>query len=154
MSTRPSTPFTHQLRQLRFIAIGSAGMWWTSAFSRMVKVFWYSRGDKSVPMSAKFTSAWSIFVGLAVVAQFLFLIWTPFTRNVQLDYRNWRASPELRGSITVLTVSLVFGWSLLVYTLCKGTSLDLFRSIVGASSWYIIGAGLLGLIPVPRRIPE
>lgn len=32
---------------------------------------------------------------------FLWLIFVPHARNVQVDYKNWRTSPELRGIITV-----------------------------------------------------
>jgi len=87
---------------------------------------------------------------------FLWLIFVPHARNVQVDYKNWRTSPELRNIITVrassssarlhpthalycsqlLTVSLVFGWSLLTYTLWDGSGLAFGKSMVGGEEQF------------------
>lgn len=142
--------FEHQRKQLKFIVSGGLGTYYCHTVSNLLAVVFADRDAVSAP--AKLTAKLALLLGTLTLALFLYLILVPWIRNVQLDYQQWRASPELRTTITTLTVSIVSGWTLLVYALTAGTPLGLFKAFLGATSLYLLCFGLLGLIPVPRRL--
>ncbi|KZV90551.1 hypothetical protein EXIGLDRAFT_837717 [Exidia glandulosa HHB12029] len=142
--------FSHQRKQLKFIVSGGLGSYFFHVVSNLFAIVFAERD--AVPHSAKLTATLAVLLGTLTISLFGYLIGIPWIRNVQLDYQQWRASPELRTTISTLTVSIVVGWTLLVYALTTGSTLGFFGSFLGATSLYLLCFGLLGLIPVPRRL--
>jgi len=143
--------FSHQLKQLKFIVAGGLGTYFLSIPAHVNHILFPLPSVSKHSNSARLSSALAVGLGTVTITLLLYLVLLPRVKHIQIDYNRWRASPGLATIITLLTATIVSGWSLLVYALARGSDLGFWKSLIGATSIYILSFGLIGLIPVPRR---
>ncbi|KAF8606566.1 hypothetical protein BDV93DRAFT_520847 [Ceratobasidium sp. AG-I] len=136
-------PFTHILKQLKFIGTGGLGVWFFDIPSNL-QVLRSSSGYAFLSTQIALGSL------STVVALFLYLVlYLPRVQKRQPDYARWNQSPELRVVIPILMSAIIVGWTSLVVALARGSPLGIMSSIFGATGTYALTFGLVGLIPVP-----
>ncbi|KAE9400200.1 hypothetical protein BT96DRAFT_881478 [Gymnopus androsaceus JB14] len=135
---------SHTLRQLKLIVPGGAIAYHFGTLQDFWTVVQSGSGlGRSTALAA-------LFAGCMTIVLFILILLTPWIRGVEPDFRLWRESGILSSIIPLLTMSIVFGWLLLVVSLAHYSGSGLFKGVVGALAVYALSFGVLGLLPAPK----
>ncbi|KAM5538571.1 hypothetical protein V8D89_001413 [Ganoderma adspersum] len=137
----------HTLKQLKFVLPGGLLTYYFDSYNLLLRLLNGEGGDQGW---SRFSARLSLLAAVVTVFSFLYVLVLPLVRREQPDYRHWRVSGVLTPVVPVMTASLVAGWSLLVYTLGRWSSLGYLEGVIAATGLYALAFGLLGLIPAPR----
>ncbi|EJF64675.1 hypothetical protein DICSQDRAFT_99951 [Dichomitus squalens LYAD-421 SS1] len=137
----------HTVKQLKFVLPGGLLTYYFDSWNVLLRIL---NGQAGEGRWSRLSARLSIFSAAITVSSFLYVLALPLVRGEQPNYRSWRQSGVLSTVIPVMTVSIVAGWSLLVYTLGQWSSLGYLEGIIAATALYALAFGLLGLIPAPR----
>ncbi|KAF9003934.1 hypothetical protein BDQ17DRAFT_1541602 [Cyathus striatus] len=137
------------LRQLKLVIPGAAITYYFETFQEFWRVVLGEVGSWG-----KTFAYGALGHGMTTLALFLYVLLLPWITGVEPNYRNWRESSILSSVIPVLTGSIVIGWLLGVVTLGQWSHLGYIKSIIGVTSVYALTFGLLGLLPIPRKIKQ
>ncbi|KAH9945223.1 uncharacterized protein BXZ73DRAFT_96214 [Epithele typhae] len=137
----------HTLKQLKFVLPGGLLTYYFDSPHILLHMLEAEGGSTGW---ARFSARMSLFSAAVTVSLFLYVLVLPLLQGEQPNYRHWRQSGVLSTVIPIMTTSIVAGWSLLVYTLGKWSSLGYLEGVIAASGLYALAFGLLGLIPAPK----
>jgi len=152
---RPIPRVTNAIKQLKFVALGGASTYYLDTYSELVGLVfpeWVESAGAAQSRTAKITAPIALVLLVMTVTLFLYLVLLPRVKGIHPEYGRWRDTQQLRTIVPILTFCILSGWTLLVYSLAKGTNLGLPKSVVGAIGLYTLAFGLIGLIPVPDRV--
>ncbi|KAH9949912.1 hypothetical protein B0H21DRAFT_687617 [Amylocystis lapponica] len=137
----------HTLRQLKFILPGGVVTYFLGTHVALWRLV---RGQVAVDGWARIAALASLVSAIITVSLFIYILSVPLIQGRQPDYRHWRESGVLSSVIPTLTASIVFGWSLLSYTLGRWSGFGYLEGLIASSGLYALSFGLLGLVPAPR----
>ncbi|RDB25812.1 hypothetical protein Hypma_006550 [Hypsizygus marmoreus] len=127
MSVRPTT-IQHTLRQLKLVVPGGAITYYLGTLQEFWRITQGAEGSW-----ARTAALGALGHGLVTIALFIYILLTPWIKGVEPNYRSWRESGVLSSVIPILTMSIVVGALLLVFTLGQWSSLGYVQGIIGAS---------------------
>jgi len=142
----------HTIRQLEYILPGALATYYYGTISEFLQIL------SSHPIGSSVQGRWlaresallSLALALLTVSLFVYILLLPLIKGQQPNYRSWRESGPLSKVIPILTASIVFGWSLAVFTLGHWTTLGYVGGVIATTGLYALAFGILGLLPVPR----
>jgi len=151
---RPIPRVTNAIKQLKFVALGGLSTYYLDTYSELVGLVFpgWVEGATAQSRTARITAPIALALLIMTVTLFLYLVLLPRVKGIHPEFGRWRDTQQLRTIVPILTFCILSGWTLLVYSLAKGTNLGLPKSVVGAIGLYTLAFGLIGLIPVPDRV--
>jgi len=142
----------HTIRQLEYILPGAAATYYYGTISEFLRILsTHPIGNVAHGGSlARESALLSLTLALLTVSLFVYILLLPLIRGEQPNYRSWRESGPLSKVIPILTASIVFGWSLSVFTLGHWTPFGYIGSIIATTGLYALAFGILGLLQIPK----
>jgi len=138
---------SHVYKQLKFIVSGGIATWATDVIPHVRRLL-----DQQTWNWQRISTTTAVGLGGFMVLLFFYvLILLPRVRGINPDYVNWRHSPRMKVVVPLLTLTIVSGWSTLLFSLVTWTDLGVMSSLVGSVGVYLLTFGLMGIIPSPHR---
>jgi len=142
----------HTIRQLECVFPGALATYYYGTISEFLQIL--SGNPHGNPVQGGWLARKSAFLSLALalltVSLFVYILLLPIIKGEHPNYRSWRESGPLSKVIPILTASIVFGWSLSVFTLGHWTTLGYVGGVIATTGLYALGFGILGLLPIPK----
>ncbi|GHJ88239.1 hypothetical protein NliqN6_4641 [Naganishia liquefaciens] len=149
-STSPGTrPASQLAKHGKYVLLGAFGCWWLDIRRHVLDDILGTREAAQRTRGYKMLVA-ALALQTVTVVLFLYLIvFLPWIRGIIPNYPSWQRSQRLRIIMPLLTSTILTGFIALVLALIRGTPLGAFRSILAATSVYLLTFGTLGLVPSP-----
>ncbi|WWC89793.1 uncharacterized protein L201_004719 [Kwoniella dendrophila CBS 6074] len=159
----------------KYVVLGTLGCWYADLINAIPNVLDQESGWIRKVMIAGLSAH------CATIVIFLYLVlFVPWFRGYIPDYPKWQTSARLQVIVPLLTATILLGWTSIVISLSQagkssilhsaidavkavgnanleqmqgGNGLGVFKSMVGATSLFVLTLGILGFIPAPSNVP-